>query len=167
MVGKLWPTSSNHSFHIQHSIMTVQICFVPNLVCFLDIWDCRDFPDWVDNTGASCDGYTTQPGCRASNTWAVNGVSAKLACCFCGGGVNPTLPPTSNPTLEPSQLSDTTATSHQSTLHPTSNPTLEPSNISHQLTTQTTGSHLFHEDSIFIFTFFYPQFHLLALRCFK
>ena len=53
----------------------------------LCVWVCRDFDGWVDNTGSSCSGYIPLH-CNRATFWAVNGVSAKDACCLCGGGTS-------------------------------------------------------------------------------
>eukprot|EP00479_Gromia_sphaerica_P008036 TRINITY_DN2914_c0_g1_i1.p1 TRINITY_DN2914_c0_g1~~TRINITY_DN2914_c0_g1_i1.p1 ORF type:complete len:217 (+),score=44.77 TRINITY_DN2914_c0_g1_i1:320-970(+) len=41
---------------------------------------------WTDSVGASCYEYYMNNWCAISDIYAVNGVGASDACCFCGGG---------------------------------------------------------------------------------
>merc|ERR1712087_638061 len=45
---------------------------------------CFDFPHWLDSNHHSC---RTYDGCNDVEYWAVNGISARDACCQCGGGI--------------------------------------------------------------------------------
>jgi len=63
--------------------------------------ECEDMAGWQDGMGLSCTNYTNGM-CRADGSpgvywpsnlgnisdWAVNGVDATHACCFCGGGIS-------------------------------------------------------------------------------
>eukprot|EP00403_Amphidinium_massartii_P014875 CAMPEP_0178419742 /NCGR_PEP_ID=MMETSP0689_2-20121128/25767_1 /TAXON_ID=160604 /ORGANISM="Amphidinium massartii, Strain CS-259" /LENGTH=163 /DNA_ID=CAMNT_0020041189 /DNA_START=61 /DNA_END=552 /DNA_ORIENTATION=+ len=48
---------------------------------------CTDTAAWVDSYGDGCNMYDSHPSwCDSAEIWAVGGVSAKDACCVCGGG---------------------------------------------------------------------------------
>lgn len=50
---------------------------------------CIDVTGWVDSYGDSCAWYAADAdsGCSQADSWAVDGVSAKQACCACGGAM--------------------------------------------------------------------------------
>ena len=86
---------------------------------------CVDDENWYDRDGPNydCDWYTGSPSdCADAENYAdSNGISAKDACCICGGGTHVAGPPTAPPTTK----SPTIATRYP-TKYPTSDPTTYP-----------------------------------------
>ena len=79
---------------------------------------CADLAGWADADGYTCQDYAScknggwqDKGDAYYSQWAVNGVSARKACCDCGGGSSggggstqkPTQKPTDKPTDKPTQ----------------------------------------------------------------
>ena len=92
---------------------------------------CTDKGAWYDSYGDNCLWYATGTNCaRYGNLYANAGLTAKTACCACGGGNRgPTTPaPTNSPTtLKPTTLKPTTAKPTKKPVRiPTRKPTKKP-----------------------------------------
>jgi len=92
---------------------------------------CTDKGAWYDSYGDSCLWYAEGTNCaQYGNSFAHAGLTAKTACCACGGGnTGPTTPaPTNSPTtLKPTTLKPTTAKPTKKPVRiPTRKPTKKP-----------------------------------------
>ena len=92
---------------------------------------CTDKGGWFDSDGIefNCLWYAEGTNCAYGNLSAHAGLTAKTACCACGGGnrgpmtpANPTLKPTRTPTLKPTTAKPTKKPVKIPTRKPTKKP---------------------------------------------
>jgi len=94
--------------------------------------ECMDIPDFVDSSGDSCDWYTRYDsyGCPTYGDSFSNretGLAANDACCYCGGGIEGSIPA---PSLSPSlSIFPSNSISSLPTKKPTSDPSALPTLI--------------------------------------
>jgi len=107
------------------SIISDTPSIVPSLVPTI-YYRCVDVEGWRDEHGDGCALYAHMDHCEDfGDSYAVDGITANMACCVCGGGFQPSASPSTSPSDFPS-LTPSTSPSALPSSSPSVSPTEHP-----------------------------------------